>query len=129
MKRIKLFLMAAFALFRVVAFAQDKSDNLKVYGNCEMCKARIEKAAKIDGVKKVDWNVDTKVLAVSYDGQKVKREDIEKSIAAVGHDTENMMAETAVYKKLPGCCRYDRKAADNKAAASKPADGHAGHKH
>ena len=129
MKKIKLLLMAAFALITVSAFAHDKTDTFKVYGNCEMCKARIEKAAKIDGVKKADWNVDTKMLTVTYNADKLKREDIEKSIAAVGHDTVNMTAETSVYKKLPGCCKYDRKAADSKAATNKASDGHAGHNH
>ena len=126
---MKLLLMAAFALITVSAFAHDSTDSLKVYGNCGMCKARIEKAAKLEGVKKADWNEDTKMLTVTYDGHKVKLADIEKSVAAIGHDTEKMTAETAVYKKLPGCCKYDRKAADSKAATNKASDGHAGHNH
>ena len=31
-----------------------------------MCKSKIEKAAKIDGVSKAEWNVDTKVLTLAY---------------------------------------------------------------
>ena len=116
--------MAAFAMFSLAASAHEKTDSVKVYGNCEMCKTRIEKAAKLEGVKKADWNVDTKMLTVTYNADKVKLEDIQKSIAAVGHDTDKFSAEATVYKKLPGCCKYDRKAADIKAG-----DGHAGHNH
>lgn len=129
MKKMKMLLLAAFALITVSAFAHDKTDSVKVYGNCGMCKDRIEKAAKIDGVKKADWNEDTKMLTVTYNADKVKLDDIQKSVAAVGHDTQNFTAEAAVYKKLPGCCRYDRKAADSKGSTSKAADNHAGHNH
>lgn len=130
MKRIKFFLVAAFALFSAAAFAQDKSDSIKVYGKCAMCKARIEKvASKLDGVNKADWNVDTKMLTVIYDAQKVKAVDIEKGVAAAGHDTERFTATEAAYKKLPGCCRYERKPADTKEMRNKPADNHGGHHH
>lgn len=128
MKKIKLLLMSAFTMFSLAAFAHDKTDSVKVYGKCEMCKARIEKAAKIDGVKKADWNVDTKMLTVTYNADKVKLDDIQKSIASVGHDTQNFSAETASYKKLPGCCKYERKPSDNK-ENSKKVENHSGHNH
>jgi periplasmic mercuric ion binding protein len=58
----------------------------------------------------------------------VKLEDIEKSIAAVGHDTQNFSSEISVYKKLPGCCKYDRKST-GKNESSKKGDNHSGHNH
>ena len=127
MKKIKSLLIIAFALFSLSALAHDKTDSFKVYGNCEMCKARIEKAVKIDGVKKADWDVDTKMLTISYDSDKIKLDDIQKNIAAAGHDTDKFAAENAVYKKLPGCCKYDRKPTDKK--VSNATDSHVGHKH
>ena len=129
MKKIKILLVAAFCIFSLAAFAHDKTETVKVYGNCGMCKTRIEKAAKIDGVKKAEWNEDTKILTVTYDPHKLKLEEIEKNVASVGHDTEKFSAETAVYKKLPGCCKYERKPADSKSAVNKAADSHAGHNH
>lgn len=130
MKQIKSLLLAAFAFLSVTAFAQDKSDSIKVYGKCAMCKARIEKGAtRLDGVKKADWNVDTKMLTVIYDAQKVKAADIEKGVAAAGHDTERFTATEASYKKLPGCCRYERKSADTKTPSHSAADNHGGHHH
>ncbi len=83
-----------------------KTDKFKVYGNCDMCKARIEKAVKVDGVTKADWNQKTKVLTLVYDPSKVKSDDVQKKIAAVGHDTPKYKATAAAYNALPGCCKY-----------------------
>ncbi len=80
----------------------------KVWGNCEMCKARIENALKIKGVKKGEWNVDTKIASVTFDIHTIKSDAIHKAIAAVGYDTEQVRAQDKMYKKLPGCCQYDR---------------------
>ncbi len=106
MKSIK-FLIAIMALtISTVAFAANKTENIKVSGNCESCKTRIEKAAKINGVVKAEWSEKTKVLTLVYDPAKVKSDDVQKKIAAVGHDTPKYKATTAVYNALPGCCKY-----------------------
>lgn len=86
-----------------------KTASFKVYGNCGMCKGRIEKAAKIKGVKSAEWNKGTKVLTVEYDAVKVSEEAIHKAIADAGHDTENMAASDESYNNLMGCCQYKRK--------------------
>ena len=59
-----LFLFATFLLN-----AQDSSNkqktSFKVFGNCEMCKMRIEKAAlSVDGVEEVSWSTATKILDI-----------------------------------------------------------------
>ncbi|MDO8368599.1 MAG: heavy-metal-associated domain-containing protein [Saprospiraceae bacterium] len=81
-----------------------------VYGNCGMCEKRIEKAAKIKGVSAVDWDVDTKILTVRFDENKVKPLKIHEAVAAVGHDTDNVRAKDKVYNKLHSCCLYERPA-------------------
>ena len=86
-----------------------KTETIKVSGNCGMCKDRIEAAAKVDGVTKADWDKGTKLLTLVYNPAMVKSDDVQKKIAAVGHDTEKSKAPDAVYAKLPGCCKYDRK--------------------
>lgn len=81
----------------------------KVGGKCGMCKNRIESAVKeLDGVQSVNWDVETKVLAVKYDASKVKKTAIHEKIASVGHDTEEVKATDKVYNSLPGCCKYER---------------------
>ena len=83
-----------------------KTEMIKVAGNCETCKARIEKAAKVEGVSKADWSVKTKVLTLVYNPAKVKSDDIQKILATVGHDTPKYKADAKVYNALPGCCKY-----------------------
>ena len=83
------------------------NDSFKVSGNCEMCKDRIETAAKsVSGVTLADWSTETKMLHVAFDSKKTNSDDIQKAIAKVGHDTEKFKAPDDVYKALPECCLY-----------------------
>jgi periplasmic mercuric ion binding protein len=50
MNTIKMLMMAAFTILSVSLFAQTKTESFKVYGNCGMCKKRIEKAVKLEGI-------------------------------------------------------------------------------
>lgn len=104
-------LLSCFLFFAVVfsCFAQEKTDSFTVFGNCGMCKSRIEKAARIKGVSSVNWNKSTKVFTVTYDDSVVSNETIQKKIAAVGHDTELFEAPDKVYEKLHACFLYERK--------------------
>lgn len=130
MKKIKFFLLMSFALLTLAAFAHEKTDSVKVYGECGMCKARIEKAvSSIEGVKKASWDEDTKMLTVTYNADKTTLDAIQQKAAAVGHDTEKFPADNAVYKKLPGCCRYERKTDSPAKNQPKATDSHAGHNH
>ena len=108
MKRI-LFLLVALFTMGFSATAADAVDSVKVWGNCGMCQARIEKAAKDAGATSAMWSEDTKMLTVSFDGKATSLKAIEQKVAAVGHDTENNAAPKNVYSKLPGCCKYERK--------------------
>lgn len=119
MKTMRVILIAFAAIYMNMNLqAQDKKQTtsataktatFKVFGNCESCKARIEKAAKVDGVSKAEWNADTKMLTLNYNPAKISTDEVQKKIAAVGHDTEKFKADDKVYKSLPACCQYDRK--------------------
>jgi copper chaperone CopZ len=85
-----------------------KTETIRVWGNCDLCKTRIEKAAKINGVSKAEWNMDTKILTLVYYPSMVSREVVQKKIAAAGHDTEKFKATDEAYNSLPGCCLYER---------------------
>jgi membrane fusion protein, copper/silver efflux system len=81
----------------------------KVYGNCEMCKERIEKAAlSVPGISTANWDIESKMLHLNYLKEKVSIREAHKAIAKVGHDTELEKAADDVYENLPGCCLYDR---------------------
>lgn len=85
-----------------------KTDTLMVFGNCSQCKDRIENALKGMGIAKADWNVESKILTVSYDSLRFSVPKIENKLASVGHDTKAMKATNEAYNKLPSCCKYER---------------------
>jgi copper chaperone CopZ len=108
-------IILAFLLFTGISvFAQEKTDTFKVYGNCGMCKSRVEKAAKAEGATTAVWDKDTKIMTVTYDASKTNLEALQKKVASVGHDTDLFTAPDKVYDKLPGCCLYERKAETKK---------------
>lgn len=114
--KIKVLSIVALFMFGAMAvFAANKSESFKVYGNCEMCKARIEKAAKsVDGVSAADWNVETKMLALTFDDSKTDVHKVQGAIAKVGHDTDMHRATDEAYNKISGCCKYERPKAETK---------------
>ncbi|MEO5907539.1 MAG: heavy-metal-associated domain-containing protein [Saprospiraceae bacterium] len=86
-----------------------KTETFKVYGNCGMCRSTIEKAAKsVPGVKSADWNVKTDMLTVSYQEDETTLDEIKKSIAASGYDSDTYRATDEAYNNLHGCCQYER---------------------
>ncbi|REC48895.1 TonB-dependent receptor domain-containing protein [Chryseobacterium pennipullorum] len=94
-------------LFTQFISAQSLSKNqFKVKGNCEMCKTRIEGAAKKAGAKKAEYSIDLQTLTLETDPGSA--EDILKKVAKAGHDNEKFRASKEVYDGLPGCCHYER---------------------
>ena len=89
--------------------AKVKVVTIKVWGECETCKVRIEKAAKLDGVTNAIWNKDTKILSLVYNPSQISSDNVQKKIAAVGHDTEKFTANDKAYAKLNECCKYTRR--------------------
>jgi len=108
------------SMFLSVMFVNAQENSIKtatfqVKGNCGECKDRIENAADIKGVKLATWSDKTQILSVTYNSAKVSEEEIEKAIAAKGHDTRNVKSTDAAYKKLPDCCKYrDKKCLEPK---------------
>ncbi|WP_372648528.1 heavy-metal-associated domain-containing protein [Draconibacterium sp.] len=124
MKTKVLSLVAILMMGAFTVLAGNKTEKIKVYGNCGMCESRIEKAVKaVDGVSKADWDKKTKMLEVTFDDTKTNIHKVHMAVAAVGHDTEMHKAKDEVYDKLPGCCKYDR------TSEAKTEEGHEGHKH
>ncbi len=82
------------------------TSTIKVYGNCAMCKKRIETALDHKGVKLAKWDPKTKELEVVYNNEKVTEMQIHEIVASVGHDTDKVKAKDEVYAALPYCCLY-----------------------
>jgi copper chaperone CopZ len=82
------------------------SDTISVMGICGMCEERIENAALIKGVKKVEWSSETETLVVLYRPDKVSIEEIAWELAEVGHDNEYYTCTDEQYDKVHTCCKY-----------------------
>lgn len=110
MKTIILLILNLIFLIKIQAQSTIITSTLSVKGNCGECKDRIENAVDIKGVKNANWVENTHVLTVTYDSKKVTLEHIEKAVAKAGYETPNIKGDSAAYKALPQCCKYN----DNK---------------
>jgi len=117
MKTVKIFITVVLLITTgAVVFSQTttqktggpKTESFKVWGKCEMCKDRIEKTVKAEGVTNANWDSKTSMLTVTYDPSKTNKDALSKKLASVGHDTEKFKADDKVYNALPGCCHYER---------------------
>lgn len=84
------------------------TQNVKVYGNCDICKAAIEKAGSSSNIYKTIWNKDSKIAAITFDKEKTNLQAVLKQIALAGYDNEQYLASAESYNKLLACCQYDR---------------------
>ena len=103
-------LLLSIVFFNISSYAQEsKTDTIKVFGNCNMCKEKIEGSLKEkDGITAKNWDKKTKLLVVTYDAAKISKEQIGQKIADVGYDNQYATATEKAYKKLHSRCQYDR---------------------
>lgn len=86
-----------------------KTETFKVWGNCEKCKKTIESASGINGVTKKNWNVDSKLMTITFDTAIVKLDYLQQLIAKAGYDNDKYYGDDYAYDKLESCCQYERK--------------------
>ncbi len=113
MKIFQKILILAICLFFSQATQAQKAKTekvvFKVFGNCPQCQSRITDACDLKGVKSAEWDVDSKMMTLVYNPNKITLEKVQDAIAASGHDTETKKAPNEVYSKLPDCCLYREK--------------------
>ncbi len=96
-------------LISAVAIGQEKNKKMtfEVEGKCEMCKARIEKAAiNVPGVKYAVWDIPTHQLSLIVDERKTNTMQIKSAMAQAGHDTKELKATQEAYDNIHPCCKY-----------------------
>lgn len=96
-------------VFTIQLSAQTQTTTFSVSGNCEMCKKRIEAAAKKSGATTAIWSAEQQMVVVSYDATKTSPQKVGEAIAKAGYDNQYATGDAAAYKKLPACCKYTRK--------------------
>jgi copper chaperone CopZ len=91
------------------AYSQDKKIaeiKIKTSAICDMCKETLEKNLAFEkGIKKSDLDVESKIITVTYNPEKISPEEIRKAIAKIGYDADDVPANKKAYDKLDGCCK------------------------
>ncbi|MGC1517028.1 MAG: DUF3347 domain-containing protein [Maribacter sp.] len=85
-----------------------KTETVKIFGNCDMCKTSIEKAGNLKNVAIVNWNKDSKMAEITFDSKKTNKDEILKRIALAGYDSDEYLAPDNEYAQLAECCKYER---------------------
>ncbi len=103
-------LVAAIMFMGINLYSQTemKNSEIKTTAECQQCKDRIEKAVnKLDGIKSVDLDVDSKICKVTYNEKKVSLKEIREKITSIGYDADDEKKDMRAYKRLPKCCQLD----------------------
>lgn len=95
----------------VAAAVALQTERFQTLGNCGMCEKKIEAAALAAGAKTADWDSEKDLLTVVFEAEKTSKDAIQKAVAEVGYDNAGYKAPDEAYKKLHGCCQYDRSGA------------------
>ncbi len=122
MKKAKSILLSGiivmFAIITNSAKAQDATTaelKVKTSAVCGMCKETIEKYMAFEkGVKKSNLDVESKILTVTYNPEKITPEKIRKAISKSGYDADDVPADPKAYKKLNGCCKKGKMCEEKK---------------
>lgn len=109
MKKLLLLVVIAFSagmLNYALALEKIEKVEIKTSAICEHCKERIEGALdKMDGVKKSDLDLDTKIVKVEFDSEKISVDKIKTEITKTGYNADELKRDFKAYKKLPKCCK------------------------
>ncbi|WP_370898732.1 TonB-dependent receptor domain-containing protein [Chryseobacterium gossypii] len=117
---ISRFILGLFLLSVQFIHAQNLSKSqFKVKGNCEMCRERIEDAAKTAGASEARYSVEKQTLTLETKSG-ISTDVILKKIAESGHDNEKFQATDEAYHNLPECCHYERNTSAFTAAIQNP---------
>ncbi len=106
-----LLIVLSVALSVTSGFAQiknPKTETVKIFGDCDMCKTAIENAGNLKNVASVTWNKDSKMAEITFDSKKTNRDEILKRIALAGYDSDEYLAPDSAYAQLGECCKYER---------------------
>ena len=75
---------------------------------CGMCEKNVEKAVyAVEGVKKVDVDLDAKTVTVNYLPEQTNVQTLERAITDAGYDANDKPRDPAAYEKLAPCCKPD----------------------
>ena len=75
---------------------------------CDQCSEKIQKVVyALEGVKKVDVDVDKKTAMVTFVSVQTNLQTIERVITETGYDANGKKRIAEAYENLPQCCKID----------------------
>ena len=75
-------------------------------GCCPTCENLILKSLQIDEVKSAQWNQNNEKITLRFYANEISTEQLQRTVAMAGYDTDLFMATDSVYLALPKCCHY-----------------------
>ncbi len=108
--------IAVFTLFaNVNLFAKDSKVDLATNITCGSCVSSIKTAFKdVDGVKDISANVETKVVTVSFDDEKISTDKIKSTITDLGYTATDKASSCSTDKKECSTKKEDSASGDKK---------------
>jgi len=93
--------------FSLMAQQNKKAEiNIATSAECTMCKKVLETALLHQhGVKFAKLDLNTRVVAIKYNGEKITPETIRQVISNAGYDADSIKANPEAFEKLPDCCK------------------------
>lgn len=114
-KQFKSFLMKSFFLSLLLvssftSFSQFKKPIVAIIKTpqaaCVECKDKIEKFMKYEeGIAKIVVDIRKKITTVTFLGDRTNIENIKTTLANLGFDADEVLANEETYKRLPICCK------------------------
>jgi len=107
MKQFIILIIIGLAL-PIMSLAQGRNNNVTIQTSavCGMCKKKIEaNLSKQKGIYKVNLDIKTKGVMVTFDHTTISTEKIREIISKTGYDADEIPADPKAYAKLHLCCK------------------------
>lgn len=89
-----------------IQVAKGHQVEIKTSAICEMCQHAIEyELTFTKGIKNAELDLDSKVVTVIYNGDKISADEIRKRITKIGYHADWMERDLVGYENLPFCCK------------------------
>ena len=106
---MKKLMIILFSVLTVNAWAQKETVEILTSASCVgiCCKDRIEQEMQFTrGVTAVDFNIESKILTVTFKTKKTDADKLRKVISLIGYNADDVKANKKAHDKLPSCCQH-----------------------
>jgi copper chaperone CopZ len=87
-----------------------KTETVRIQSStiCDMCEKTIEENLIYEkGVKKVDVDLTTASVSITFDPRKTDPAALRTALTKLGYSADGVAADSAAFAKLPACCQKE----------------------